>query len=142
MTIDEFVRHHDLKAADVIVASRNGFAVMDHYVVYLGIVNGRHQFAANLINHGVINVSDTLLRRLLPNYSPDRIRRFVGSESERLSAVCRAWNHVDNNTRYNLATYNCEHFANEIQFNRSYSRQTQIGTVAALLLVGALIARK
>ncbi len=70
------------------------------------------------------------------------IERFVGSNYERKLAVQTALQKVG--LPYHLINYNCQHFANEIQKNRTESEQIDnffhgVKMVSGILLFAALI---
>lgn len=116
-----------LYPADVIVAKkRNGLGrILNHYVVYLG----NETFIGNL-QDGVKVLSESELSDLLLNYEPVRIKPFEGTYFQRKQAINRAYNRL--NQKYNLLSFNCEHYANWVQKGKEYSSQV---TVAILILL-------
>ncbi|PRX57527.1 lecithin retinol acyltransferase family protein [Flagellimonas meridianipacifica] len=123
----------NLFPGDVIVAKkRRGISrVLDHYVVFVG--NGT--FIGNLKGSVRLLLGQELLQ-LLEDYEPVRIRHFIGSANERQHAINRAYSKLGH--RYSLLGYNCEHFANWVQFGKAESSQVTNGF---LILIGALALR-
>ena len=64
------------------------FGMLDHYVIYLGIINGNRTFIANY-NKGVQIVSEHDLKQFLKVLVPKQIHRFIGSSEIRQEAVQR-----------------------------------------------------
>ncbi len=116
-----------LSPADVIVAKkRNGFGrILNHFIVYVG----NETFIGNLQN-GVKIIYQKELSELLIDYEPVKIRYFVGTEYQRKNAIKRAYSRI--NEKYNLLTFNCEHFANWVQKGKDSSIQVTI-TLTILL---------
>lgn len=118
-----------LKPADVIVAKkRKGLGrILDHYIVYLG----NETFIGNL-QRGVKVLSNDDLELLLIDFEPVRINPFVGSEIERRKAIKRAYSLIGK--RYNIATFNCEHYANLVQKGVSRSLQVRVAIVSIVII--------
>jgi uncharacterized protein YycO len=115
-----------LNPADVIVAKkRNGLGrVLNHYVVYAG----NDTFIGNL-EDGVKILPKSELSKLLIDYEPISIKPFEGTNYQRNQAVNRAYDRLGQ--KYNLLSFNCEHFANWVQKGKENSVQV---TVAFLIL--------
>jgi hypothetical protein len=113
-----------LFAGDVIVAKkRKGLGrILNHYIVYVG----KNIFIGNL-SDGVKELSYYELMKLLREYEPTGVRRFNGSYLQRNDAVNRAYSKLGH--RYSLINFNCEHFANWVQFGRLESSQVTTGFV-------------
>lgn len=109
-----------LSPMDVIVAKkRKGLGrILDHYIIYLG----NNEFIGNL-EKGVKFLSISELQTLLMDYEPVKIRRFNGNSSEVFYARQRALSKLGN--RYSLLGFNCEHFANWVQYGKESSKQVQ-----------------
>lgn len=116
-----------LYPADVIVAKRrNGLGrVLNHYVVYVG----NETFIGNL-EDGVKILTKSELSKLLIDYEPVNIKRFEGTNYQRDQAVRRAYDRLGQ--KYNLLSFNCEHFANWVQKGKENSVQV---TIAFLILL-------
>ena len=64
---------------------------------------------------------------LLQDYEPTGVRRFSGSYFQRNQAINRAY--LKMGERYSLINFNCEHFANWVQFGKIESSQVTTGFV-------------
>ena len=65
-------------------------------------------------------------------YHLTRIEPFTGNNFQRRLAVNRAIKLID--IQYNLVNFNCEHYANAVQYNKPYSKQVGNGILETLLL--------
>ena len=122
-----------LQPIDVVVAKkRNGIgSILDHYIVYLG--NG--VFIGNL-KGSVKQVSHFELIKLLEEYEPVKVRRFNGTQYQIEQAIVRVKQRLGH--RYSFLGFNCEHFANWVQYGQETSTQVRNG----FLLVAGLITVK
>lgn len=122
-----------LSPMDVVVAKkRNGLGrVLNHYIVYLG----NNEFIGNL-ERGVSLLDIPKLNRLLIDYESIKIRKFQGNHFDILKARTRALSRLGQ--KYSFLGFNCEHFANWVQFGKEKSKQVQYG----LLLLTGLITLK
>lgn len=113
-----------LYAGDVIIAKkRKGLGrILNHYIVYVG----NNTFVGNL-SDGVKELPYYELMRLLQDYEPISLRRFNGSYFQRNEAINRAYSKLGH--RYSLLNFNCEHFANWVQFGRLESSQVTTGFI-------------
>ncbi len=135
--IRNFVLNNYLQPADVIIVGKNGWNVLDHYVVYMGEQNGEMFFSVNLMNKGVLLLSEQDLHQYTRRFTPKAINRFHGSYMDRIQALSRANSKIGES--YSLMNFNCEHFANFVQFGVSQSQQVSNvvgGAFLALLTVG------
>lgn len=121
---------NQLRPIDVIVAKKkNGLGrILNHYVVYLG--NGT--FIGNL-SEGVKIIPHLELLNLLQDYEPVKIRRFTGNHFDIENAKQRALQKLG--SRYSFLGFNCEHFANWVQFGKEKSSQVTYGF---LILAGII----
>ncbi|GFD83809.1 hypothetical protein KUL118_66710 [Tenacibaculum sp. KUL118] len=126
--IQNLIIKNRLQSGDVIVAKKkSGIGrILNHYIVYLG--NG--EFIGNL-SKGVKIIPSTELMKLLQTYEPVKIRKFLGSEYERYKAKNRAYTKLGH--KYSLVNFNCEHFANWVQFGKEKSSQVTLASTALLL---------
>lgn len=117
-----------LYPADVIVAKkRSGLGrILNHYIVYVG----NETFIGNLQN-GVKVLSNPELTELLIDYEPVKINPFIGSNTQRVHAINRAYNRLGQ--KYSLLNFNCEHFANWVQKGKENSLQVTIAMSVMLL---------
>lgn len=119
-----------LHPVDVIVAKKKkGLGrILDHYIIYLG--NG--VFIGNL--KGIVKIISHLeLQELLKDYEPVRIRRFSGTHFDVQNAIRRAYQRLGQ--KYSYLGFNCEHYANWIQYGKERSSQVNTG----LILLGGVI---
>ena len=116
-----------LFAGDVILAKkRKGLGrILNHYIVYVG----NNTFVGNL-SDGVKELHYNELMNLLQDYEPTGIRRFSGSYFQRNQAINRAYSKLGE--KYSLINFNCEHFANWVQFGKIESSQVTTGFVTQL----------
>ncbi len=121
---------NQLASIDVIVAKkRNGIGrILDHYVVYLG-----HGVFIGNLKGAVKIIPQNELMELLQEYEPVRIRKFSGSHFDIQNAVKRAYQKLGQ--RYSLFGFNCEHFANWVQYGKENSSQVNTG----LMVLGSVI---
>lgn len=135
--LENFIRVHHLQPGDAIIVGEesNGLfrSLLDHYVIYLG----GHCFMANF-REGTQILTCPVIYRFLPSMTLRRIRRFMGTASQRQVAVYRALQQRDRKS-YHLLANNCEHFANDVQFGRIYSDQVLMGGTGATLVGLGLI---
>lgn len=139
MRIRNYVLANRLQPADVIVVEKNGWRVLDHYVVFLGEQHGQLYFAVNLINQGVVVVSEHELTSYSERFAPIEVRHFAGNVFQRQQAVQRAV--AMRGKSYNLLSYNCEHYANYVQTGKASGTQVSnfTGLASIVLLLGILL---
>ncbi|MEQ8626044.1 lecithin retinol acyltransferase family protein [Ekhidna sp.] len=136
--IREFIALNDLRPGDAIKAKKIGWEILDHYAVYVGQDDfNRHYFMANSMKDGVRYYSEDEVEELLREFAPRQIRKFHGDEAERKHAVLRATN--EEGKAYNLIRYNCEHFANYVQYGQKKSGQVSLAGVSLTVLVFLII---
>lgn len=138
MTLNQFIQTTNLKAADAIVVKKPPFGLLDHYIIYLGFHYGEHKFIANY-SKGTRILEQHELIEFAKDFVPNRIRKFIGNDIQRNAAVNRALSRVDENS-YHLLLNNCEHYANYVQSNTPFSKQTTVagtGMVVAGLATAA-----
>lgn len=128
-----FAENNQLEPGDVLIEPKSQFEVVDHYIVYLGKrADGREEYMENYPYAGVHYITETNFSNI------KRIRRFKGSIDERRLAVKRAVSlHRE---KYDLINFNCEHFANYVQYNIPFSKQ--VGTASKILgtvIVGSAV---
>ncbi|MEX0813182.1 MAG: lecithin retinol acyltransferase family protein [Chitinophagales bacterium] len=109
---------------DAIVVRSRKFALVNHYAVFLGKKRGQSFYMIYMQEGVKILTKEEAQEKYFIKYKVERIRRFPGSEKERRIAVQRALLRANENS-YNFFFNNCEHFANDIQYSRSYSDQTR-----------------
>ncbi len=132
--INEFIYINNVLPADVIVVKKTPIPI-DHYLVYMGRdENERNWFMANVKSEGGVNwLSDNKVARMSIGMTPKRIRRYNGTSAQREFALRKAESKLGES--YSLIVNNCEHFANEVQFNKKSSQQVTIFSIAASILL-------
>ncbi|MEY8781103.1 lecithin retinol acyltransferase family protein [Allomuricauda sp. XS_ASV26] len=119
-----------LHPVDVIVAKKkSGLSrVLDHYIVYLGkgVFIGNLKGCVKIIPHQEL---DELLR----DYEPVRIRRFSGNNFDVQKAIQRAYQRLGQ--KYSYLGFNCEHYANWVQYGKEKSNQVNAG----LAILGGIL---
>lgn len=136
MRIRNYVFAHRIQPADVIIVEKNGWRILDHFVVYLGEQHGQLYFAVNLSHRGVVVISEQELDVYSKKFTPISVRRFKGNDLQRHAAIQRAL--AANGQRYNLVGFNCEHYANYVQTGKASSAQVNnfAGLASVVLLFG------
>jgi len=123
-----YAQKFNLKKLDIIKSSLGIFS--KHYALYLGSYLGNELIAEN---HNIEGVRIILASQYFFEHSEiDEIRRFSGSTYQEDLAIQRLKKLVG--TPYNLITYNCEHFVNEVLYGRSES--IQVKNAVGLLALG------
>lgn len=124
---------NSLEPIDVIVAKKRvGLGrILNHYIVYLG--NGL--FVGNL-KGSVKQVTHSELFELLKVYEPIKIRKFTGNQFEAKEAVVRVKQKLGQ--PYSFLGFNCEHFANWVQYGKETSSQVTNG----FLILAGLVTLK
>jgi hypothetical protein len=130
MSIHQFITVNSVQPADAIVLNKKFFGMVDHYVIYLGIVGAVHQFVANYVN-GVRLIENDEIQKYLTTLVPTKIDRFPGID--RPAALKRARSRIGERA-YNYLANNCEHFKNFV--HKGISESTQVQKVGGLLALG------
>lgn len=138
MNINHFVRAYGLRVADAVRLKKRFFGMLDHYVIYAGVSNGRHRFIANY-DYGVNYVNDQDLQHYMQMLEPQQIERFPGHDSHRELALQRASSLIGRQ-QYQLLTSNCEHLKNYVHYGQWKSEQAEnFGQGVAAVGVAALV---
>ncbi len=138
MNIHQFVQTNALRIADAIMLKKKFFGMLDHYVIYAGVIGGRHHFVANYEN-GVNYVDERDINYYLEILIPEQIERFPGHELHRQAALQRATNLVGKQ-EYRLLSSNCEHLKNYVHYGKWESKQVEdFGKGAAAVGIAALV---
>ncbi|MFA6924732.1 MAG: hypothetical protein WC223_10835 [Bacteroidales bacterium] len=139
MTINDLITQNGILPADAIIVSKKFLSIFDHYIIYMGQdENRKHWFSANMSGTGVTWISEEKVKEYLLDYKPVAIRKFTGNEQKRQYAVNFAISKIG--TPYSLINYNCENYANEVQFRKNESKQVQsAGKFLLMLGAGILI---
>lgn len=144
MTLVQFVNYNQLRPADAIVLRKKFMGMVDHFAIYLGNDEiGTPKFVANFTK-GITIIPDDIINKQLQKYVPERIEKFKGNNSERQSAIERAWERIGEKA-YGFFSNNCEHFKNWVHYGKPISEQVdKAGNVisfgGATMLFGGLLA--
>ncbi len=122
-------------AGDRLVRPKQDAKMIKHHVIYVGVVNGTHQIVENQINEGV---KLTPLIEFQEKHSDYTIIRFEGSQDERNRIVKDSLDRLG--TPYKLLSYNCETFANDVQFKKRVSYQIIGWGIGLVAFFGAVFA--
>ncbi|WEK34681.1 MAG: lecithin retinol acyltransferase family protein [Candidatus Pseudobacter hemicellulosilyticus] len=130
----KYALYHNLQPADRIVHALFDTGLSKHHAIFLGEDKwGQEWIAENNFHEGVrLTKAETFFRS---QRKIQRIERFAGSHIERKNAVQRAMQLAGK--PYSLLTYNCEHYANEVQYGKSESKQVQtfLGLAAGIFIL-------
>lgn len=122
----------DLQPGDRVVVPITGLILSQHHAIYFGYYHGTSYFIENKIGRGVHLISSEQFFNENPRIT--RIEKFPGNEFQRQHALQAAFRKIG--TRYDLLSYNCEHFSNEVQHFKAYSNQTKVaGAIGILALI-------
>lgn len=121
----------NLKPGDRLVLPKSDLGFVQHHAIYIGNdAYGKRLYIENYIGKGVQIVSEQHLFR--DGYHLTRIEPYLGNNFQRRLAVNRAIELIG--TQYDLVNFNCEHYANAVQYNKPFSKQVGNGIIAALVL--------
>lgn len=129
--------HHRLQPGDRVVTHKSLFGIIKHHSLYVGMdADWNAWVIENVVGEGVRWTRlDELIRR---NGDISRIERFYGTEAQRTNSVNRALARVG--LPYDVLSYNCEHFVNEVLHGQRKSSQVEVfGGLAALLLAVVVV---
>jgi uncharacterized protein YycO len=120
MEKENYVKKLGLEPGDRIVVPKSGLRIVQHHALYLGQNHqGIDLMAENKIGFGVRLV--TASKFFADVIEVTRIEKFHGTNYQRKLAVQKALQKIGQ--PYHLINYNCQHFANEIQYNLIKSGQ-------------------
>lgn len=121
----------NLRPGDRLVLPKSNLGLVQHHAIYIGNDdNGNRQYIENYIGTGVQKVNENYLFR--DGYHLTRVEPFTGNDFQRWLAVNRAIALIG--TKYDLINFNCEHYANEVQYNKPFSKQVGNGILATIVL--------
>jgi hypothetical protein len=125
--------NHRLRPADRIVAPKSLLNIVQHHALFAGhCAQGHAWVIENMVNVGVTYTRfDHFMQRI---GTVKQIVRFGGDRWAQQAVVERAQQRLGR--RYDLATYNCEHFVNDALHDQRHSRQAE---TAKEVLKGALV---
>jgi hypothetical protein len=118
----QLANHYGLRAGDRIMAPKSMLDMVQHHALFWGYdAHGHAWVVENLVNVGVTYTRfDHFMLRVR---SINRIARFRGDRWALQQVLRRAHAYVGR--RYDLATYNCEHFVNEVLHGQRHSWQVE-----------------
>lgn len=111
-----------IKAGDRLKSPKQDVSFITHHAIFVGVVNGENHVVENQINVGVRLIPLDIFLRDHPNC---QIEVFSGSENQRQEVVIRALDSLGK--KYKLLHYNCETFANDVQYGVQESHQVKTG---------------
>ena len=121
----------NLQPGDRLVLPKSDLGFVHHHAIYIGNDSyGNRQYVENYIGKGVQIVNENHLFR--DGYRLTRVEPFSGNDFQRRLAVNRAVALIG--TQYDLVNFNCEHYANAVQYNKPFSKQVGNGILATLVL--------
>jgi hypothetical protein len=124
-----FAEWKNLRSGDVVIVPKSEIGMVEHYLVYGGInIYGHHIYYENIRVYGVRVITEAQFARENPKFL--RIRPFNGNEYQRQYAINRAKSLLG--VAYNLTGFNCEGYANYVQYGRAYSNQVDNVATAAV----------
>ncbi|HEX7846696.1 MAG TPA: YiiX/YebB-like N1pC/P60 family cysteine hydrolase [Chitinophagaceae bacterium] len=122
---------YNLNPADRIVGPLFQTGLTKHHAIFLGEDDLGQEWIAE--NHYIEGVRVIPASMFFKTNKIDRIERFKGNNYQRRMAIEKAQRLIGK--PYNLFTYNCEHYANEVLNGKVESRQ--VATFFAIA-IGAL----
>lgn len=129
-------RELNLKPADRIVVPKSDLRIVQHHAIYLGQNHqGQDLIAENVVGVGVRLI--TVEEFFNGVIEIAQIERFRGGNYERKLAVQKALNKLGQ--PYHLINYNCQHFANDVQFNKVESKQVSNVISGLKIILGILL---
>ncbi len=133
-----YASRYGLRPADRIVEAITILGISKHHCIYLGSDHyGIEWIAENYKFKGVrlVKAADYFKSIL----KIERIQRFHGSPRQRKEAVKRAL--ISVGQPYSLIDFNCEHFAEYVQYGRRKSRQVEnaFAGLLAILFIGIIV---
>lgn len=126
---------NSLQTGDLIVRQKGPFST--HYIVWIGYENGVAIVADNQVGHGV---RFTTLEKALNGKPILRVEKFGGKETQRYQVVPLINKMAGK--KYNLAVFNCEHFARLISTGKAESKQVQVVSWLMIIAGTYLLSRR
>lgn len=125
-----YSQRYNLYRGDKIVKGIYATGLIKHFAVFLGNINGIEWVAENHKGHGVQVVTAEQYFSVMP--TAFYIEQFAGTEQERTEIVRRALSLQG--AQYNLFAFNCEHYANYVQYGVAESYQLTRGIIFGAML--------
>lgn len=119
-----------LSTGDRVVIPKSGVKIVQHHGIFLGYSDGRYIFIENKDGIGVRVVTAQVFFAGVNEVT--RVNRFVPKQGYSRHDLYR-YALSKKGRAYNLLSYNCEHFANEIQHRVVKSKQADTGLFLGFL---------
>lgn len=134
--MNKIIKQFGLLPGDRIIVPKSGLRIIQHHVLYLGQNHhGVDLIAENKVGFGVrLLTADVFFKGVI---EITRIKKFPGNNFQRKIAVQRALHKMGK--PYHLIDYNCQHFANEIQYGKIESDQVNDFFTGLKIAVGILL---
>lgn len=135
--MNQKIKQLGLLPGDRLVVPKSGLRLVQHHALYLGQNHqGVDLIAENKIGFGVRLITAGEFFKDVIEIT--RIEKFKGNNYDRKPAVQKALQKLGQ--PYHLINYNCQHFANEIQYGKIECDQVSNAFVAlaAILFIGIL----
>jgi hypothetical protein len=118
-----FIKAYKLEAGDTVVVPKSEWEVIQHHALYVGCdPNGHRYMCENVIGKGV---KLTRLKDFLNGTNKvSSIKKFSGTPRERYTVIQNALAKLGR--PYNLLSYNCEHFVNDVLTKKPASAQVNL----------------
>ncbi len=129
-----FAQANNLKSGDVVISPKTLLNIVDHYVVFLGVNElSQEIYIENDYRNGVQLISGEVFSYKNPRATG--IRKLNGDDTQRYWAVERAKSLLT--AKYDLERFNCENFANYVQYGVSFSKQVNVAR--KMVVAGAIL---
>ncbi len=137
--MNKIIKRYNLLPGDRIVVPKSGLRIIQHHALYLGQNHlGVDLIAENKIGFGVrILTADAFFADVI---SITRIEKFKGDNFQRRLSVQKVLQKLGQ--PYNLINYNCQHFANEIQYGKVESDQVNAFFTGLKIVFGIFLLSK
>lgn len=133
-----YINYLNLRPGDRVIVPKSVANIVMHHGIYAGYdQNGQHWFLENHHSSGVRYISAENFFQNIP-LTKLRVQYFSGNAQERQQAINFGKSLLGR--PYDLFSYNCEHYSNDVQFRTPKSPQVNAGLtfVGILALVGVL----
>lgn len=148
MNNSTFARSNGLGSGDVLFGPKSNIGIVQHFIVYVGTDSmGNDLYMDNNVKEGVRYMYESQMLQENP-YQTLQIRRLQTDYNGRQQAMLRAQSL--HGKSYHVTEFNCEHFANYVQYNVPYSEQVQksekgflmaASLIGLIALVGGILGR-
>jgi hypothetical protein len=130
--MNSYINYLNLQPGDRVIVPKSAANIVMHHGIYAGYDQSGHQwFLENHYSSGVRYVSAENFFQNVP-LNKLQVQYFSGNEQQRQHAMKFAKSLLGR--PYDLFSYNCEHYSNDVQFRTPKSRQVKAG----LTIVGIL----